>query len=328
MLDAIHYLAFTKSAFFASDSQNINEDEPYFLVEGSFEPGNIQIKCYQERNQKKVIQLNQIDVDKVTDFIGNVPLILSTPYDSSIIRNSSEVRRKFIDGTISQHDADFLKLVLQFNRTFRQRNQFLKNKQGRLTEGDFLLLDVYDNQVIDLSIRISRSRKKFLDSFIDYFTNNYKQLTHSQEVPIISFSSDCLNPNFSERFRKNRNSDLQNMRTQIGAHKDDFVFVLDEKPVRKFGSQGQQKSFWLALRLAQYDYLNSIKDTKPILLLDDVFDKLDDKRIGNLVNLLSDEQRFGQVIITDARKERSYEHFKSNSKTRFIEIQDSEILVH
>ncbi|MBV6643965.1 MAG: DNA replication and repair protein RecF [Cyclobacteriaceae bacterium] len=325
LLDALHYLAFSKSAFLPTDLQNIQDGQQYFLVDGTFAENTLTIKCYQEKRKKKQFKVDDQEVSSVTDLLGRIPMVLTTPYDSAIIREGGEVRRKFANGAISQHDPDFLQVLIHYRRTLRQRNSFLKSINGSLNAKNEQLLELYDDKLISLSKTISTKRASFILDFYPCFEHNYNLIADAQDKTSIAFESDALKKDFEQVFRSSRERDLILQRTNIGSHKDDFTFLLKGEPLKKYGSQGQQKSFLIALRLAQYDYLYQKMSNKPILLLDDIFDKLDDERIERLAALLAEEDRFGQVIITDARKERSKQVFKKYRQTQFFEVINGEL---
>lgn len=325
LMDAIHYLAFTKSAFLATDNQNICHEAPYFLLKGDFYTGSEkQILCYQERNQKKVVKYDGKEYEKLSDHIGRIQVILHTPYDSEIIRDSSEYRRKWVDGCISQHDHQYLEDLIRYQRILRHRNALLKQIEGRLSTSNSALLDMYDEQIVEYSIALNKKRETFVEEILPFFKENITSIVGEKEQSSLSYKSMVSREQFSSEFHEAREKDLLLQRTTLGAHRDDYLFYLENMPIRKFGSQGQQKSFLIALRLTQYDYLKEKLNQQPILLLDDVFDKLDDERIKKLIGLITDRQRFGQIFITDARKDRSIELFDEVADKKIIEITNGE----
>lgn len=324
LVDALYYLSMAKSAFSIPDSQNISHGKPYFLIKGEFEGGDFQMmKCYLEKGQKKILQTDEINAEKLSDHLGRFIVVLSNPLDSDIIRNSSEIRRKWIDSILSTVDKGYLDMLVHYQRTLKQRNSMLKLAEGRLTKNDTILLESYDDLLIPLCQNISARRKEFIASFLPFFIENTSQLVEGIEKSEILYETNCDHKEFPTFFKEARDKDLITQRTNIGIHRDDFNFVLNDYPIRKFGSQGQQKTFLIALRLAQFDYLSSITSEKPILLLDDVFDKLDDNRIKSLSAVLLNEDRIGQVIITDARSERTKKIFKKFPDLGIIEMNKS-----
>ncbi len=325
ILDAIHYLAFTKSNLSITDAQSVRHDEKYFLVKAVFNAKeNFEVKCYYDEEQKKVMKIDGEDIIRLSSHIGKIPVVLSSPYDSEIIRGASEVRRKWIDGCISMHNNEYLEALLNYQKVLRQRNSFLKQNEGQLNPSQLTLLDTYDDQIVDASLYLHEHRATFLEKFIPMFSENYQQLTTQKEETTMEYNSR-ISGDFAASFRKLRKKDIVTQRTNAGAHRDDFTFLIEGHPIKKFGSQGQQKSFLIALKLAQFDYIKSIKKDTPILLLDDVFDKLDDERIHQLTSLLSDKKRFDQVILTDARKERTLDFTKKIKNVQILEIEEGKI---
>jgi DNA replication and repair protein RecF len=328
LLDAIHYLSFTKSAFTATDPQNIKNKEQYFRIEGIFDPGEerkISVLCFVEKGQKKVFKANSAEYDRLSDHIGKIHVVLQTPYDTEIIRDGSEYRRKWVDGCIAQYDHQYLENLLRYQKVMKHRNALLKNADGKLSNSLLPLLDTYDEEIIRLSLNLTKERASFIDEIQQYFTNNIQAIVEGAETCKITYKAQALDDAFAENFRQARQKDVLMQRTTIGAHRDDYVFELNGHPIKRFGSQGQQKSFLIALRLTQYDDLRAKTGAQPILLLDDVFDKLDDDRIGRLLALLSDSDRFGQIFITDARKERAMTIFGDIGEKKMFEVNKGTI---
>ncbi len=315
LLDSIYYLSFTKSAVGSSDRIVINHEKDSFTVFGSYDQLTIALQF--EKGKSKILKVDGQEPDKFRDVIGKVPLVIVLPDDTSMIKEGSEERRKFFDGALSQFDNDYLEMLLNYNRLLKQRNALLKDPSGR--QLDLKLMDTYDDQLIPLSKAISLKRAEILNVFLPFLEKNYKDLHDENECPGLQFKTH-VNDGFEEEFKANFPKDQLMQRTLLGCHKDDFQFTLDDQPIKKFGSQGQQKTFIISLKLAQYDFLSKETGKKPLLLLDDIFDKLDDSRIKLLVGLLQNKNRFGQIFITDARKDRSRELFESNNDVNFIEI--------
>ena len=239
----------------------------------------------------------------MSDHIGEFPVVLVAPNDTDLVREGSEERRRFFDGVLSQLDQLYLQDLLQYNKLLAQRNSLLKIFFERHYIDD-LLLDTYDESLISLANRIFDRRQRFLVDFEPLVQHYYGFLGESRETVAVKYESEMEDLAFRENFRRHRQRDLQMQRTFMGAHKDDFRFEMGEVALKKFGSQGQQKSFVLALKLAQFELLSVEKEMKPLLLLDDIFDKLDDRRIQKLIQLIEKES-FGQVFLTDARPERT-----------------------
>ena len=317
LLDAIHYLSLTKSAFNSIDQQNIQRGQPYFSIRGEFirHEKKYLISCSYKVGEKKIIKNNQTAYQRFSEHIGSFPLVMITPYDTDLIREGSIVRRKFLDGLISQINPPYLTDLLNYQRLLNQRNQLLK----RFATGhrfDKQLLAAYDEPMLVLMKGLSTIRKDFLKSFVPVFTTHYSMLSDGNETVDITYRSDLLADNFEERYLGNHQRDLQLQRTDLGIHKDDLICKFDGHSMKKFGSQGQQKSFVIAMKLAQFDCLKLEKGFKPVLLLDDVFDKLDDRRITKLIDMVSGH-KFGQIFITDARPERT---------ARILEKLESEVI--
>ncbi len=322
VLDALHYLAFTKSAFLSTDGQNIQHDQQYFAIQGWFDGPEepFDVICYQEQRKKKLIKVNKVEPERISDHIGRIPMVMTTPYDTSILREGSEVRRKFMDGTLSQFDHTFLAQLLNYQRLLKQRNATLKQSDQMTNNSLQTLLDVYDEEMVPLSIAIATRRDELVRQFEPYFAESYQVIGTTHEQTEVNFLSHVLLENFPEQYAANRKKDILSQRTLLGCHRDDVDFLLNGHSVKKIGSQGQQKTFIVALRLAQYDFIHARISDKPILMMDDIFDKLDSRRIVRLLELLHDEVRFGQVILTDAHPDQIKNQFSDHSKVNFFEI--------
>jgi DNA replication and repair protein RecF len=299
LLDAIHYLSLCKSYFNPVDSQQIKQGADFFIINGTFNKNKKQekIACGVKRNQKKQFKRNKNDYQRLADHIGLFPLVMVSPYDISIIIEGSEERRKFIDNVLSQTDNHYLDEVITYNKVLANRNALLKQiaDTGRY---DPQLLEVLDEQLITAGNSIFNKRKMFMESFTGIFNKHYQFLTEGAEQVQLIYESQLLQDGFATLLKKSIERDRALERTTAGIHKDDLQFIIHGMPMKKFGSQGQQKSFLIALKLAQYTFLNQQKGFKPLLLLDDIFDKLDEKRVTKLMQMVS-ENDFGQVFITD-----------------------------
>ncbi|QJD96797.1 DNA replication/repair protein RecF [Mucilaginibacter robiniae] len=300
LLDAIHYLSLCKSYFNTIDSQQIKQGTDFFIINGTFDKNDIpeRIACSVKRNQKKVFKRNKKEYPRLADHIGQFPLVMVSPYDASIIMEGSEERRKFMDNVISQTDHQYLDELITYNRILLNRNALLKTiaETGRFDPG---LLEVLDEQLVSSGNRIFEKRRAFMESFTGIFNTYYQFLTEDVEKVELVYESQLLQNNFAALLIKATEKDRVLERTTMGIHRDDLQFSIHQMPLKKFGSQGQQKSFLIALKLAQYNYLQQQKGFKPLLLLDDIFDKLDENRITKLMQLVS-QHEFGQVFITDA----------------------------
>jgi DNA replication and repair protein RecF len=299
LLDAIHYLSLCKSYFNPIDSQQIKQGADFFIINGAFSKNGRQeaIACAVKRNQKKQFKRNKKDYQRLADHIGLFPLVMVSPYDISIIIEGSEERRKFIDNVISQTDNQYLDELIVYNKVLINRNALLKRiaDTGRY---DPDLLAVFDEQLISSGNRIFEKRKAFMESFTEIFNRHYQFLSEDAEQVELLYESQLLWGDFADLLKKSTEKDRTLERTTVGIHRDELQFAIHGMPMKKFGSQGQQKSFLIALKLAQYTYLFQQKSFKPLLLLDDIFDKLDDKRITKLMQMVSNHD-FGQVFITD-----------------------------
>src|ERR1700733_4834177 len=296
LLDAIHYLSLCKSYFNPIDSQQIKQGADFFIITGNFNKNgnNEAVACSVKRNKK--------DYQRLADHIGLFPLVMVSPYDISIIIEGSEERRKFIDNVMSQTDNSYLDELISYNKVLINRNALLKQiaDTGRY---DPTLMEVYDVQLIASGNKLFEKRKAFMESFTEIFNKHYSYLSDDAEQVELSYESQLLTDDFASLLKRNIERDRILERTSAGIHKDDLLFTIHGMPMKKFGSQGQQKSFLISLKLAQYSFLYQQNGFKPILLLDDIFDKLDDLRITKLMQMISNHD-FGQVFITDTNVSR------------------------
>jgi len=296
LLDAIHYLSFCKSYVQSSDMQNIRHNEDFFAIHGTFEKtGHTDVvSCIQKRGARKIMRLNKKDYDRFSDHIGLFPVVMVSPYDSDLINDGSDVRRKFMDVVISQFDKSYLDSLIAYNQTLEQRNKMLKSEHF-----DETLCEVFDQQLVLYGSRIFDFRTDFIHRFSTLFQHYFKALSNGSECVEIYYNSQLEgNLTFFEQLKNHRQKDQILQYTSVGIHKDDLVLLIDGYPVKKIGSQGQQKSFTLAMRLAQQEFTKLQNGYFPILLLDDIFDKLDKTRVLQLLELVG-QNDFGQVFITD-----------------------------
>lgn len=305
LLDAIHYLSFTKSYFNSQDALNIKHEQPFLSVEGQFyKDGKKEVvHCGIKRGAKKVMKRNKKSYDRLADHIGLFPLVMISPTDTNLILEGSEARRKYLDAVISQFDRPYLEQLIQYGKLVAQRNAVLKQmaKGGRF---DNYTLDLYDEQIIPIAQQIFEKRKYFLEELLPVFRAYYRNISVNNEEVNIEYKSQLLEGELAVLLKENREKDRMLQHTSVGIHKDDLLFQLDGYPIKKIGSQGQQKTFLMALKLAQFDFMKEALGYKPMLLLDDVFDKLDDSRVEQLM-ILVDKHHFGQIFITDTHPERS-----------------------
>ena len=316
ILDAIHYLSFCKSFFNPIDSQNILHDAPFFLIQGSFDNVEIdeEVYCGLKRNQKKQFKRNKKEYTRLADHIGIYPLVMVSPADSELITEGSESRRKFIDSVIAQFDREYLETLISYNKVLSHRNALLKQIADS-RKFDKEALEIWDIQLIELGKRINEKRKYFITDFIPIFQKYYAFISGGKEQVGIEYDSHLNEKPFEETLALALNRDRLMQYTTVGVHKDDLEFTINGHSLKKYASQGQQKSFLIALKLAQFDFIKNIKKTTPILLLDDIYDKLDDLRVKQLMELVSSDN-FGQLFITDTHPTRLSEIF-SNTDTDY-----------
>lgn len=304
LLDAIYYLSFCKSFFSASDSQNIFHGENFFMVQGKYiiNEQESEVYCGVKRNQKKVFKRNKKEYERLADHIGLFPLIMIAPEDIDIITGGSEERRKFIDGLISQFDKVYLNNLLEYQRALTQRNALLKHfvEKNIFDEG---AIEIWDEQLIEKGNYIYEKRNSTLQQLIPVFQHYYETITRGKEKVSLLYHSQLQQKDFNTLLKESRKKDRILQYTSHGIHKDDLEFLLGEYPLKRQGSQGQQKSYLIALKLAQYDFIKQMTKTTPILLLDDIFDKLDENRVMQIIEMVL-AHNFGQIFITDTSLER------------------------
>ena len=315
ILDSIYHLSYTKSYFNPIPSQNIKHGETFFFISGKYmiddKEENILVSL--KKGDKKIIKRNNKLYKKFSDHIGKIPLVLISPDDRNLIIEGSETRRKFIDGIISQTDKEYLNNLIDYNKTLKQRNALLKMFYDN-SENIRKTIDIYDRQLSSDAHKICDKRREFLNEYIPIFKSRYKELSNDKENVEIKHSSDISpDQNLYKILKNNLEKDLKFQYTTKGIHKDDLNLNLDNFPIKKYGSQGQQKTFLIAMKLAQFDYLSKL-DSKPILLLDDIFDKLDDTRVKQIINLVNQE-KFNQIFISDTNKTRSENIIKRVNKS-------------
>lgn len=311
VLDAIYYLSFTKSYFNNIDSHNIKFDENFFVIEGNYSrmQRDEKVFCGLQKGQKKNIKRNGKTYEKIQQHIGEFPLVIISPSDRDLISEGSDIRRKFIDGVISQFDKQYLEDLLSYNKQLAQRNTLLKFfASNRMWDEESLM--VYDELMSDLAQRIHDKREKFTNELLPTFLDRYNSISSSDENANIIYKSTISESSLKDQLKDSRDKDRILQYTSAGIHKDDLIFEIKDHAVKKFGSQGQQKTFTIALKLAQFEYLKKLKNISPILLLDDVFDKLDESRVEQIVRLVN-QNYFGQIFISDTHPERTENLVKS-----------------
>lgn len=304
LLDAIYYLSTTRSFFNPVDSQNILHGQDQMAVTGEFlrDGHPEQVICNVRRNQRKIVKRNFKEYEKLADHIGVYPAVIITPYDIELIWEGSEVRRKFLDTTLSQLSRPYLDALMMYNHALLQRNNLLKNfaKQGNYSQE---MLDPWDYVLSEKGDFIHQERKTFLEKFIPVFENVYSEICGGSEEAGIVFESDLNEYRMSDLLMKNSDKDRMLERTSSGIHRDDLNFTISSYSLKKFASQGQQKSFLFALKLAQYVFISEVSGMRPMLMLDDLFDKMDESRMNHILHWISSHNP-GQVFITDTHPER------------------------
>lgn len=321
VLDAIYYLSYTKGYFNSVASQNIKHDQDFFVIEGTYvlEDREEIIACSLKKGLKKVVKRNNKEYEKLSEHIGLLPLVIISPADSNLIVEGSDLRRKFMDSIISLNDSDYLQSLLKYNRVLSQRNSLLKYFAANHTF-DPLNIEIYDNELIKYGNELYRKRQSFINEFTPIFLDRYRHiidksnsLDSSEEVSL-SYKSQLEDSSFKDLLSKSINKDRALQFTSLGTHKDDLSFRLNGHSIKKVGSQGQQKSYLIALKLAQFDFIKNHKKMKPLLLLDDIFDKLDDRRVGQLIDLVNDDN-FGQIFISDTHGDRTENLIKKTNQS-------------
>ena len=321
ILDAIYHLSMGKSYFNIKNDQIINKGKNYMLVDGVFELNGKKesIVCSLKLGEKKVLKRNAKPYKKFSNHIGLIPVVLISPYDNDLINEGSSERRKFIDSIISQNDKEYLTNLIAYTKVIQNRNKLLK-QYNKSVDFDLDTIGVYDDQIYKLSGPIFNARENFIKEFAPLVLEKYKQISDNKEKISISYKSDLINNNIQKLIEDSFQKDVILQFTSVGLHKDDFIFNIDNNRIKKFGSQGQQKSFLIALKLAQFDYLKNKTGNSPILLMDDIFDKLDLYRVKRIVEIVN-STNFGQLFLSDTDKERIERVLSSlNLSTKIFEI--------
>ncbi|CAM3487664.1 DNA replication/repair protein RecF [Elizabethkingia occulta] len=321
ILDALYYLSVGKSFLGNTDQNNILQGEEFFNIEAVVaddEKENI-IKVQQPLNSKKIIKKNDKSYERLADHIGFLPSVIISPYDNNLISDSGEARRRFLDGMISQTDTEYLFHIIQYQKTIQQRNALLKAFQkNRFFDADSL--EIYQHHLIKSGNIIHEKRKAFNEKFSPIVQKFYQLISDGKEDIEINYQSDLSEQDFEAILVQNLEKDRILTYTSRGTHKDDLIFLMRQFPLKKTGSQGQQKTFLISLKLAQMQMIKDITGKSPILLLDDIFDKLDDNRVSQLIALVNKEN-FGQIFITDTHKDRTQSIVQRiNEESRIFEL--------
>jgi len=299
LLDAVHYLALCKSYFDPIDQNNILHEEEMFLVKGRMagDTDGSELACSVRRGHRKVFQRDRKEYERLADHVGRWPAVMITPYDGQLVLEGSELRRRFLDGLIAQFDRGYLDALLRYNRSLVQRNVMLKRfaEQGG---GALAALEPWDEQLVQHGTIVHAVREAFLTELKPLAESHYRGISNGPEVVALTYRSAVAEQGMRELLQGSWDRDRFAQHTTAGVHKDDLLFTIEGRPLKRFGSQGQQKTFLIALKLAQFDLTTERTGRKPLLMLDDIFDKIDPQRMRHLLELLSGG-RFGQVLITD-----------------------------
>ncbi|MBP5412227.1 MAG: DNA replication and repair protein RecF [Bacteroidales bacterium] len=324
MLDAVYYLSMTKSYFTNSDMQNIRYGEQFFTIIGDcvFDgvEGCQKISCIQQDGKRKILKYNQKEYDKLSEHIGLLPSVMVSPSDTDYINGLAETRRKYFDSIISQYDKVYLEKIISYNRLLNQRNTLLKQQYDN-KHFDASQLQIWDERLCMQAEYIFNKRKEFVKTFMPILEKYFSVISLGKEKVSIEYVSALHNGNMADMLQQNFEKDYYSQHTSIGIHKDDYKYEMDRHSIKRVCSQGQPKSFLIALKLAQFELMKQLMHKSPLLLLDDVFDKLDEKRIAELIKMVAGNS-FGQVFITDTNQERISQLFNENSiDFKLIEIQ-------
>lgn len=299
ILDAIYYLSYCKSHSNSIDNQNITHQADFFVLQGNYIINDKEenIYCGLKRKHKKQFKRNKKEYERLSDHIGLLPLVIISPNDTELIAEGSDERRKFIDTIISQFDNQYLQCLINYNNCLQQRNSLLKNECK-----DVALFEIWEEQMVELGESIYQKRKDFIADFLPIFKQYYRIISQGKETVDLKYNSQLSLLNFKAELEKSRERDSYLGYTGKGIHKDDLEMMIGDYPIKRLGSQGQNKTYLIALKLAKFDFLKNIIKYNPILLMDDIFDKLDAQRVKQIVKLVS-EDHFGQIFITDTNRE-------------------------
>lgn len=325
LLDAVYYLSFCKSHNNQVDSQNIKHDADFALIQGYYFLGGSdeeEFFCSLRRRQKKQFKRNKKEYEKLSDHIGCLPLVMVSPSDSDLITGGSDERRKFMDVVLSQFDKEYLHALIRYNKALQQRNALLKSDM----QADESLYELWEEQLAYEGQIIHTKRKAFVEQFIPTFQYYYNFICQSNEAVELKYESPLDEGNLVDLLKHKRERDKILGYTIAGVHRDDLDMCMDDYSIKKVGSQGQNKTYVVAMKLAQFDFLKKAGSTTPILLLDDIFDKLDSTRVEQIVKLVS-EDNFGQIFITDTNRDHLDDILKGlNSDYRLYQVEGGGVL--
>lgn len=326
ILDAIHYLSLTKSFFNNIDSISIRHGEDYFIISGTFIKNDEEdnIFCAFQRQKQKVMKKNGKEYQRMSDHIGKYPVVMISPADSAIITEGSEERRRFMNKIISQYNIEYLDSALQYTKALQQRNKLLKEFKST-GQFDNDALTIWDSQLVKYGKYVFHERELLTNELIPVFQEHYSGISSTREKVELAYQSHLTDCNYEEALVRSVAKDRYLEYTTLGIHKDDLVFRMDGWPVRSLGSQGQQKSYLVALKLAKFDYIKRKSGISPILLLDDIFDKFDGERVEQIIKLVGSD-RFGQIFITDTHQNRLHEILSThNTDYKLFIIENNKV---
>ena len=304
ILDAIHYLSLTKSFFNSIDSISVRHGEDYFIIQGTFVRDNEedQIYCAFQKQKQKLLKRNGKEYHRLSDHVGRYPVVMISPADSALITEGSEDRRKFMNKIISQYNAEYLDSILRYGKALQQRNKLLKD-QNSSGKADSEILSIWDAQLVKYGNYVYNEREILINELIPVFQEYYSLISSGREKVKLKYRSHLSEGDFTEALQNSITKDRYLEYTTVGIHKDDLLLEMDDYSVKSLGSQGQQKSYLVALKLAKFDYIKRKAGFSPVLLLDDIFDKFDADRVEQIIRLVGN-QRFGQIFITDTHQNR------------------------
>jgi DNA replication and repair protein RecF len=324
ILDAVYYFSMCKSYINPLDRQNVRFDQEFFVLQSEWQKSDIyySLYCGVKLGGKKVFKKNKKEYSRLSDHIGQFPVVMISPYDTDLISEGSDLRRRWMDGIIAQFDRTFLNDLQRYSKVIEQRNALLKHQfENGLFQRE--PLQIWNEQLCFYGRKVYEKRKQFIEEFQPYFQKYYQWISQNNELVSIQYITQfepLENETFEDILERNIQKDMRLTYSTVGAHRDDLECMINSKPIRKYGSQGQQKSFLIALRLAQFDLVKKHLNQTPVLLLDDIFDKLDNTRVIQLMRLVSDNA-FSQVLITDTDGSRVKEIFEKNKLTlQLIEL--------
>lgn len=327
LLEAIYYLSYCKSCFNIPDQQNIRQGDQFFMIDGAFSirEEDERIVCGVQEGRKKKFSRNKKEYQRLSDHIGFMPVVMSTPSDTQLIHDGSEERRRLVNTLISTHNRAYLQKLMDYNKALEQRNRLLKQfaEQNYWDESS---LEIWDESLHKNGQVIFDARKIMLEQLIPVFQKYYNFISGSNEEVSLQYKSDLFDSELVELLKMHRRADKLARYTTKGIHRDDLLFMLGDRNVKKTASQGQQKTYLVSLKFAHFDLIKETMGKKPLLLLDDVFDKLDASRVERVISLVA-KDNFGQIFITDANKVRIDKVLeKVSSEFRIFNVQNGQIM--